>query len=384
MMNQEDLLKKTGSILKELQEQFEFLTNNAQRISELELELFLANANFLTDHIQILRKLTNSKTQKSLPEHTPVHVSELQEPAPVKVYDDLFKPDNDSPTFEFIVNEKLKQSAPELPVAPEEDETWISKDKGDLNWKQEAPEVPEEEPDHENIIEAQDETIIAESSPISQIVPETVLQHDSGSTLPDIRPDVDEDEVFFSEPELEVVPEPEEDEIGPEPFLVSKEAEPVVPEPSISEPSISEARMPERSIPEQSRPEPVRAEQKIPEETPVIPVRAAEEPLTTKHQPTLNELLAGQAAPSNAANARPAISDLKSAINLNAKLLFVKDLFEGYSLAYSEAIDIVNKMPDFNSADKFLQSNYAAKHNWAAKQSTVEQFYELLHQRFPK
>ncbi len=384
MMNQEDLLKKTGSILKELQEQFEFLTNNAQKLSELELELFLANANFLTDHIQILRKLTNSKAQKVLPEHTSVHVNEVQEPTPVKVYDDLFKPDNDSPTFEFIVNENLKQSAPELPVAPEEEETWISR---------------AEDPEHEAIVEAQDDTIISDSSPISQIVPETVLQHDSGSTLPDLRPDIDDDEVFFSEPELEVVPGPEEDEIGPEPFLVSREADPVVPTQSIPEEkvpersvteqrvpeqSISQPSVPEQTVPEQIIPEQKISEQRIPEEPLVIPVRAAEEPLTSKHQPTLNELLAGQAAPSHAANAKPAISDLKSAINLNAKLLFVKDLFEGYSLAYSEAIDIVNKMPDFNSADKFLQNNYAAKHNWAAKQSTVEQFYELLHQRFPK
>lgn len=359
MMNQEDLLKKTGSILQELQEQFEFLTNNAQKLSELELELFLANANFLTDHIQILRKLANSKTQKTLPEHTPVHVSEIQEPTPVKVYEDLFKPDNDSHTFEFIVNEKLKQSAAEMPESPEENETWISREKEAYTSMQDEADAPQAEPEQESVIAAQDQIIIEDSSPISQELPESVLQHDSGLTLPDIRPDLDEDEVFFSEPELEVVPEPEEDEIGPEPFLVSKEAEPVVPTPSIPE-------------------------QRILEEPLVIPVRAAEEPLTTRHQPTLNELLAGQAAPAAAANATPAISDLKRAINLNAKLLFVKDLFEGYSLAYSEAIDIVNKMPDFNSADKFLQSNYAAKHNWAAKQATVEQFYELLHQRFPK
>jgi hypothetical protein len=127
MMNQEDLLKKTGSILKELQEQFEFLTNNAQKLSELELELFLANANFLTDHIQILRKMANSKMQKVLPEHTHVNSTEIQEPTPIKVYDELFKPDNDTPTFEFIVNENLRQSAPELLEAPEEEGTWISR-----------------------------------------------------------------------------------------------------------------------------------------------------------------------------------------------------------------------------------------------------------------
>jgi hypothetical protein len=209
-------------------------------------------------------------------------------------------------------------------------------------------------------------TIIADSSPISEIVPETVLQHDSGTMLPDVRENNDDDDVFFSEPELEIVPETEEDEIGPEPFLVAKEESPVVPE---------------QSLPvEPFQPfEPL-----VAPDQPVKAVEPVQEPPHFKHQPTLNELLASQTATPSATHARPALSDLKSAINLNAKLLFVKDLFEGYSLAYSEAIDIVNKMPDFKSADKFLQSNYATKHNWVAKQSTVEQFYELLHQRFPK
>jgi hypothetical protein len=57
-------------------------------------------------------------------------------------------------------------------------------------------------------------------------------------------------------------------------------------------------------------------------------------------------------------------------------------LFNGYNLAYAEAIDLINKMPDFKTADTFLRNSYAIKNNWAAKQSTVDQFYELLNQRF--
>ncbi|RZM27128.1 MAG: hypothetical protein EOO88_14515 [Pedobacter sp.] len=74
---------------------------------------------------------------------------------------------------------------------------------------------------------------------------------------------------------------------------------------------------------------------------------------------------------------------MKSAINLNQKLLYIKDLFNGYNLAYAEVIDILNKMPDFKTADNFLQANYAVKNNWASKPGTVEQFYELLRLRFP-
>jgi hypothetical protein len=39
-------------------------------------------------------------------------------------------------------------------------------------------------------------------------------------------------------------------------------------------------------------------------------------------------------------------------------------------------------MNSFEAADSFLQTNYAAKNDWASKQATVDQFYELLNRRF--
>ena len=101
-------------------------------------------------------------------------------------------------------------------------------------------------------------------------------------------------------------------------------------------------------------------------------------------RPTLNDLLAGNAGSGKTEEAaKPTITDLKRSITLNEKLLYIKDLFNGYNLAYSEAIDIINIMPDLKSADAFLKNNYAIKNNWEEKQSTVNQFYDLLSQRFP-
>lgn len=76
------------------------------------------------------------------------------------------------------------------------------------------------------------------------------------------------------------------------------------------------------------------------------------------------------------------VTDLKSAISLNDKLLFIKDLFNGYSLAYSEAIELLNRYDDFASADAFLQANYAQKNNWADKQATVDKLYAIMRKRF--
>ncbi len=104
-----------------------------------------------------------------------------------------------------------------------------------------------------------------------------------------------------------------------------------------------------------------------------------------EHIPTVNELISSQLNHTTTLagqfNSQP-VKDLKSLINLNDKLLFIKDLFNGYSLAYSEAIELVNRFSNFEAADKFLKSNYAAKNNWDDKQNTVSKLYELLKRRY--
>jgi hypothetical protein len=76
------------------------------------------------------------------------------------------------------------------------------------------------------------------------------------------------------------------------------------------------------------------------------------------------------------------VSDLKAAINLNDKLLYVKDLFNGYSLAYSEAIEILNRFTSFEEADLFLKKNYTVKNKWEDKPETNGKFYALLKRRY--
>lgn len=76
------------------------------------------------------------------------------------------------------------------------------------------------------------------------------------------------------------------------------------------------------------------------------------------------------------------IKDIKSGINLNDKLLFIKDLFNGYSLAYSEAIELLNRFESFEDADRFLKANYAQKNSWDTKQASVEKLYAILRQRY--
>ncbi|HET8829128.1 MAG TPA: hypothetical protein VFM79_07285, partial [Pelobium sp.] len=69
MMNKSQILKKIGNIIEELSEQQRYLAST-DKISLLELELFTANADFLIDHVEILKKLNDNRYQ--LEENNPI------------------------------------------------------------------------------------------------------------------------------------------------------------------------------------------------------------------------------------------------------------------------------------------------------------------------
>ncbi|MFM6954061.1 MAG: hypothetical protein ACKOWL_03660 [Sphingobacteriaceae bacterium] len=120
----------------------------------------------------------------------------------------------------------------------------------------------------------------------------------------------------------------------------------------------------------------------IPISSPIV--EAPIDPLL-EAKPTLNDLLADRPEVSLATKfeSEP-IADLKSIINLNDKLVFVKDLFNGYSLAYQEAIEVLNRLASLEEAKTYLEENYAQANDWAAYEATTARFYELLARRYTK
>lgn len=395
MMNRQDIFKKVGSILTELNEQYQFLAQNPEQLNDLEVELFLANADFLADHVRIVQKLNSTSQQRNvtthevpfvaqpesledeiwadksyLDEEESFHTAELEEIATAeeeeervdvkqeqeildneKIHEDLadevlqkdfFKPDQDDHSFEFVLGnhstddkfdyeEKSVEEIFDRPLSKDEEQVLAQKKM--IHEKEEQP----------NFVE---ETLTSEED---EIGPEPFLiPHDDE---PEVR-------VVEAEEEVEVRKDVEAQIDNFKPIEALRDVE--MDDPIISPPVGEEKPM---FIPE------------------AIPVRPPVQPISSTPAPSLNDLLAKRHA-NNEEPIKAPIADLKQGISLNEKLLFVKDLFKGYNLAYSEAIDIVNKMNSFEAADSFLQTNYAAKNDWASKQATVDQFYELLNRRF--
>src|SRR5688572_3732207 len=71
MLEKKEIFRKVEGIIHELDEQYKYLSKNQDSLNELELELFAANAIYLSEHIKIIRRLNIEKGQP-LPEKTKV------------------------------------------------------------------------------------------------------------------------------------------------------------------------------------------------------------------------------------------------------------------------------------------------------------------------
>ncbi|OOQ58145.1 hypothetical protein [Mucilaginibacter pedocola] len=424
-MKQQEVFKKIGVIIQEINEQYEYLQSSVENLNDLELELFVANTHFLKDHAEILRKLNAIKSQpvaKTSIKDEPKWFEPMVQPAkpaPAPFKADTPKPiNNDSIKFEIV------------PPADEEElkfETLGESEVESLKSEVESPQSVQEKEEteairHELVLDeadnfedeeegqSQDELLL---TPVAEIEEEE--QSEVESPKSEEKEEQSEVESLQSEeesiePEVEEVPEVEaEAEPQPEPVI---EEEPVAEEP---EPVIEEVPEPVAEVEQEQEPE------SEPETTPEPVIEEEEEsaPLTLFDAPkvkgkkalaesmediqlesfkpkeeekeqvlTLNQRLSAQKKEAKpAATAEPAehiepLSDIKTAITLNDKLLFVKDLFKGYNLAYTEAIEIVNRFSNFEEADRFLKNNYVTKNNWEGKKETSDKFYALLRRRY--
>lgn len=403
MMNQQDIFRKIGNILTELNEQYQFLAQNPNQLNDLELELFLANAHFLSDHVNIVKKLNAVVEDKAsetgnhtlLAEQNTIILPEVE-----KSYveeEESFEPEE---LEEVATAEEEEERVDVKPVQEVLDDEAIEEEKAETLLTQDFFKPDQDDHTFEFVLGAHDENaqFDYEAKPIEEIF-DRPLSKEEAEILAQ-KKKIHEKE---AQAKQEDILPAEDDEIGPEPFLIPQEEE--KPEVIEKEEPVIEAKK-EAPIVEFRREEPVvvpsqpiealkdvkldepiispAVEHERPLFTPeAVPVKPAIQPVAAKPAPSLNDLLARTNGKGEEPVKAP-IADLKQAISLNEKLLFIKDLFNGYNLAYSEVIDIINRMNSFEAADSYLQHNYAVKNNWAGKQTTVDQFYELLNRRFSK
>jgi hypothetical protein len=335
-MTQQEIFKKIDGILKELNEQSAYLQSGQDFLNDLELELFMANANFLTDHMEILRKLNNQLIKNAERQKAQAYLMEEAQAAPSPMVE-LVKPAEPVTSVEFDLTKKE-----EYPL--EKNNTTIEQPVARALANEFKPEPPQSIAEAEQPRERFSEPVKNEfanfertSEPVVEkpVIPAVVISETPSSFINE-KPVATPVTPSYFEPLVRPKPEP-------------------VPEPQVVETPITVGTQ-------------IKIEDKADDQKVI----------------TINQLISSQKATQVPPVQKDIqrIEDLKVAITLNDKLLFIRDLFNNYSLAYSEAIDILNRFETFEEADHFLKTNYEVKNHWSSKQATVDKLYSLLRRRF--
>ncbi|MCX7986342.1 MAG: hypothetical protein N2662_05335 [Bacteroidales bacterium] len=104
--------------------------------------------------------------------------------------------------------------------------------------------------------------------------------------------------------------------------------------------------------------------------------------LYEKKAPLINEVLAERIKKkdlSSVLQSKP-IESLERAIDVNAKFLFVKELFFNNLQLFEKTIRIIDSAATFNDAFNYLQQQFI----WNYESETVQKFLELVRRRFIK
>ena len=325
-MKQTEVFKKIGGIIKELNDQYGYLKTLNGELNDLELELFVSNAHFLADHIEILSKLNlqNNKERQNT------------EPSGSNIREKFFEP--------VVQQMHLNEPEPEEPGPAEKPKPV------EMEITNDAREAEAEVPQIDLTSGSREDTYAVMQEPPETIRHELVLSEAENW---------EDDEHLIDESAISKSPRSVKQELAE---IVTHEPEP---EPVKAEGPPVEIIAKEQPV-EISRPQ----------------VTQQEVPVAEEKVLTFNQKMADRPASKSEQQTIKPIGDIKLAITLNDKLLYVKDLFNGYNLAYSEAVEILNRFNTFDEAMRFLKTNYITKNNWEAKPATTEKFYALLKRRY--
>jgi hypothetical protein len=76
------------------------------------------------------------------------------------------------------------------------------------------------------------------------------------------------------------------------------------------------------------------------------------------------------------------IRDLRKAIGVNDRFLFINDLFRGDEAVYERSIKTINSFSIFAEAEYWIQRELKVKNGWKDSDNLVQQFYQLVRRRF--
>lgn len=349
--------------------------------SPLAIDLALSRAKLLCQEIELLKELSiQTAPVKTIQNETP------EEAAEEEVSDESYAdPELEIIHFEEhspIAEDKFQEPEPEIEEEEEEEEVVYDSDEDELEEETEEADEKEEVTESETIEETtepeeeevQDEEIAEEELEEEPAEDEHIEEDESAEEEKEELEDEEVLEVEESEPEFEVESETEEeekeevtthklessatfreihiedlDEDDDEPIQFTPISKPV------EKPVIHEIPKPEEA----------------PKENPVIGE-------TFRKERSLNDVMGEKQAQETSLGNGP-ISSLRSAIGLNDRFLFIREIFGNNTDKYNMVIDHLDKLETIQQAVEYLKANLTLQKN-----DTSMKFVDLLKRRFTK
>ena len=104
--------------------------------------------------------------------------------------------------------------------------------------------------------------------------------------------------------------------------------------------------------------------------------------VVVKEKPSLNEVLKVPNIELSEKLTETAIRDLKKAIGINERFLYISELFRGDEVMYERSIKTINSFSIWPEAEYWIRRELKTKLGWKDDEPTVQQFDQLVKRRF--
>jgi hypothetical protein len=110
--------------------------------------------------------------------------------------------------------------------------------------------------------------------------------------------------------------------------------------------------------------------------------REINDAVSSSESPSVNDILKNPVTELSHKLTEVSIKDLKKAIGINDRYLFINDLFRGDEAMYERSIKTINSFSIFPEAEYWIRRELKTKLGWIDSNSTVAHFDQLVKRRF--
>jgi hypothetical protein len=114
-----------------------------------------------------------------------------------------------------------------------------------------------------------------------------------------------------------------------------------------------------------------------------VPVKEVHEIILTDESDSLNEKLKEYKEELSDSLQNAPIKDLKKAIGINDRFVFINELFQGDETSFERSIKTINGFSIYAEAEFWIRRELKTKLGWDLQSESVKQFDALVKRRFP-